>query len=83
MINFETLTVKPCGHDTGYRFCTITFKLHMKVVVDDEKRDPINFWVMGANVLVNIGPLLGDATLWVVLLSLTYFKFELHTSDFK
>ena len=51
--------MNPCGHDTGYRFCMITFKLHAQVV-DDKKRDPIIIWVMGSNVLVNIG-FLGDA----------------------
>ena len=34
--------VLPCGHDSDYSFWSITFKLHMKVV-DDEKRDPIDF----------------------------------------
>ena len=40
--NFGTFSLKPYGHDTDYSFCPITIKLQMKVV-DDEKRDPIDF----------------------------------------
>ena len=36
----------PCGQDTHYRFCPITFKLHMQVV-DDEMRVPIDFGSQG------------------------------------
>ena len=36
----------PCGHDTDYSFCLITFKLHMHIV-DDERRNPINFGSRG------------------------------------
>ena len=32
----------PCGHDTDYSFCPITFKFHMHTV-DDERRNPIDF----------------------------------------
>ena len=32
----------PCRHNTDYSFSLITVKLHMKVV-DDEKRNPIDF----------------------------------------
>ena len=28
-VNFRSLCIKPCGHDTDYRFWPITFKLHM------------------------------------------------------
>ena len=28
-VNFGTLCIRPCGHDTDYSFCPITFKLHM------------------------------------------------------
>ena len=38
----HTLPVKPCGQDTDYSFCPITFKLHMEVV-DDGRRNPIDF----------------------------------------
>ena len=31
-VNFDALSVKPCGHDTGYSSCPITFKCHMQVV---------------------------------------------------
>ena len=34
--------VLPCGHDTDYSFCPITFKLYRQVV-DDERRNPIDF----------------------------------------
>ena len=36
----------PCGHDTDYSFCPITFKLHM-YIVDDERRNPIDFGSRG------------------------------------
>ena len=45
----STLTlcvIKPCGHDTDYSFCPITFKLQMQVV-DDESRKPIDFGSQG------------------------------------
>ena len=41
-----TLCMKPCGHDTDYSFTPITFKLHISVV-DDEKRNPIDFGSRG------------------------------------
>ena len=28
-VNFGTLCIRPCGHDTDYSLCPITFKLHM------------------------------------------------------
>ena len=28
-VNFGTLCIRPCGHETDYSFCPITFKLHM------------------------------------------------------
>ena len=40
------LCIKPCGHNTDYRFCLITFKLHMSVV-DDECRNPFDLWLCG------------------------------------
>ena len=45
-VNFCTLCIKPCGHDTDYSFTPITFKLHMSVV-DGEKRNPIYFGPQG------------------------------------
>ena len=36
----------PCGHNSDYRFCPITFKLHMQVV-DDERRNPIDLGSRG------------------------------------
>ena len=36
----------PCGQDSNYSFCPITFKLHIKVV-DDERRNPIDFGSQG------------------------------------
>ena len=41
-VNFNTLCIKCCGHDTDNSFCPITFKLHMHVM-DDERRNPIDF----------------------------------------
>ena len=41
-VNFGTMYIKPCGHDSDYSFCPITFKLRMQVV-DDERRNPIDF----------------------------------------
>ena len=32
----------PCGHDSDYSFCPITFKLHMHIH-HDERRHPIDF----------------------------------------
>ena len=41
-VNCGTLCIRPCGHDSDYSFCPITFKLHV-LVVDDERRNPIDF----------------------------------------
>ena len=40
-VTFGTLHVKPCGHDIGYSFSPMTFKLHMQAV-DDERRNSID-----------------------------------------
>ena len=32
----------PCGHDSDYSFCPITFKLHMHIY-HDERRNRIDF----------------------------------------
>ena len=32
----------PCGHNSNYSFCPITFKLHMHIC-HDERRNPIDF----------------------------------------
>ena len=45
----------PCGHDTEYSFCPITFKLHMHIV-DGERRNTIDFWSR-SKVKVNFGTL--------------------------
>ena len=45
-VNCGTLCIRPCGHDSHYSFCPITFKLHMEVV-DDERRNPIDFGSRG------------------------------------
>ena len=44
--HFET----PCGHDTGYSFCPITFKLHMQII-HDARRNPFDF---GSRVKVKV-----------------------------
>ena len=41
-VNFDTLCIRPCGHDTDYSFYQITFKLYMYVAYD-ERRNPIDF----------------------------------------
>ena len=46
----------PCEHGSDYSFCLITFKLHMSVV-DDERRNPIDFRSTGSKVKVNCGTL--------------------------
>ena len=45
-VNFGTLCIIPCGHDSGYSFCPNTFKLHM-LVVDDERKNSIDFGSRG------------------------------------
>ena len=52
-VNFGTLCIRPCGQDTDYSFCSITFKLHMSVV-DDERRTLLS---LGHRVKVNFGTL--------------------------
>ena len=47
-VNFGNLCIRLCGQASDYRFCPITFKLHM-YVVDDERRNPIEFLVTGSN----------------------------------
>ena len=36
----------PCGHDSDYSFCPITFKLHIHIY-HDERRNPIDFGSRG------------------------------------
>ena len=36
----------PCGHDSDYSFCPITFKLHMHIC-HDERTNPIDFGSRG------------------------------------
>ena len=45
-VNFDTLCIKLCGHDTDCSFCPIIFKLHEQVV-DNERRNPIDFGSWG------------------------------------
>ena len=45
-VNFGTLYIKPCGHDSNYSFCPINFKLHMHIH-HDERRNPIGFGSQG------------------------------------
>ena len=45
-VNIGTLCIRRCGHNTDYRFCPITFKLHM-YIVDDEMRNHIDFGLQG------------------------------------
>ena len=45
-VNFGTLCIIHCGHNSNYSFCPITFKLHMHVY-HDERRNPIDFGSRG------------------------------------
>ena len=45
-VNFGTLYIKPCGHDSDYSFCPITFELNMNIC-HDERRNPIDFGSRG------------------------------------
>ena len=39
---FDTLCIRPCGQDTDYIFTPLAFKLHMSVVDDFLRRNPID-----------------------------------------
>ena len=41
-VNFGTLYIKPCGHDTNCSFSPINFQLCMQAV-NDEGKNPIEF----------------------------------------
>ena len=41
-VNFGTLCIRPCGHNSDFSFCPIAFKLHMHIH-HDERRNPIDF----------------------------------------
>ena len=45
-VNFGTLYIKHCGHDSDDSFFPITFKLHMRIC-HDERRNPIDFGSRG------------------------------------
>ena len=45
-VNFGILYIKPCGHDSDYSFCPITFKLHMHIR-HDERRNPVDYGSWG------------------------------------
>ena len=34
-VNFGTLCIKPCGHDSDYSFCPLTFKLYIHIHHDE------------------------------------------------
>ena len=56
-VNFVTLCTRPCGQDTDYSFCPITFKLHSQVSYGWWEEEPYWFRFMGSKVKVNIGTL--------------------------
>ena len=68
----------PCGHDTDYSFCPITFILHMHIV-DDERRNPIYLGSQGqrsrSTLALCIKPCGHDTDY-----SFTPFTFKLHMS---
>ena len=54
----------PCGHDSHYSFCLITFKLHM-YISHDERRNPIDFGSRGRGTLLILGlGVKGQGQLW-------------------
>ena len=54
-VNFGTPYIKPCGHDSDYSFCPITFKLHMHIC-HDERRKPIDFGSRGQRSRSTLAP---------------------------
>ena len=68
----------PCGHDTDYSFCPITFKLHMYVVYD-KRRKPINFgsWGERSTLTLCLWNLLGKIQTTVFALSLADYTCQL------
>ena len=67
-VNFGTLSIKPCGHNTDHYFCPITFKLN-RSVVHDERRNPIDFGSQGQISRSTLVPMRGDATRYLVFLA--------------
>ena len=45
-VNFGTLCIRPCGHNTDHSLSWITFKLHMSLL-DDMGGNPIDFGSQG------------------------------------
>ena len=81
-VYFGTLRIRPCRQDTDYSFCLITFKLHISVV-DDGKRNLIDFGSRCHRSRSTLPPLRGDATLCVVQFLFCYerdFMSNLHKS---
>ena len=70
----------PCGHDTDYSFCPITFILHMHIV-DDERRTPIDFGSQGqrsrSTLALCVKTLVGTIQTTVLLRSLSNFTCRL------
>ena len=67
----------PCGHDTDYTFCQITFKLHMSVV-DDKRRNPIDFGSRGQrsrSTLVKVN--FGQGQLWHSVYKILWTRYRL------
>ena len=52
-VSFSILYIKPCGHDTDYSFCPLTFKLNMQVV-DDERKNTIDLGLWGPRSTVTL-----------------------------
>ena len=70
-VKFGTLCIRTCEHNTDYNFSPITFKIHMQVV-DDERRNPIDFGFGGQR---------SRPTLEPYRLSLIRFKLHMYMDD--
>ena len=71
-VNFGILYIKPCGHDSDYSFCPITFKLHMHIR-HDERRNPVDYGSRGKRSRSTLAPCEGMPRLALSSIDL-YFK---------
>ena len=55
-VKFGTLSIKPCGHDTGHSFLPYHFKT-LHVSCSWREKEPYWVWVRGSKVKVNLGAL--------------------------
>ena len=75
-VNFGTLCIRPCGHNSDFSFCPITFKLHMHIH-HDERRNPFDFGSRGHRSRSTLPPARGcHALRCLVFYSMLIFKFQ-------